>query len=231
MIKRIPYDTLYHADHGWLSSRFHFSFAEYRDPDNMHFGVLRVMNDDVIAPKTGFGTHPHHDMEIVTYIISGALTHEDSLGNRETLRSGDVQYMSAGTGIMHSEMNESDMPVHLIQTWIVPQAKGLRPRYGSDRFESSQRKNRWLHFAGPDESDAPIKLYQDANLYAAEIRKGESLPFGLESGRQLYVKVMEGAVHMNGVLLETGDAAEVVDELLHFEPEEHTHLLLVEMLV
>lgn len=230
MIRRIPFDTLYHADHGWLRSRFHFSFAEYRNPDNIRFGQLRVMNDDIIAPGTGFGKHPHNDMEIITYIISGELTHEDSMGNRETLRRGDVQYMSAGTGITHSETNEGEIPVHLIQTWIFPRLKDLAPRYGSIRFAEADRKNRWLHFAGPDGGNTPVQLHQDANMFATELETGMELLFELPDDRQLYVKIMEGAVSLNGVQLERGDAAEIFGERrLLFMSLEAVHILLVEM--
>ncbi len=229
MIHRIPYETLYLAEHGWLTSRFHFSFAEYRNPSNVHFGQLRVMNDDVIQPGEGFGKHPHNDMEIITYVISGELTHEDSMGHRETLGRGAVQYMSAGTGVIHSEMNEGSVPVHLIQTWIFPRAKNLQPRYGSVRFTEADRRNRWLHFAGPDGGETPVQLHQDANMYAAQLEAGETLVFHVDTGRQLYVKVMEGTAVVNGITLETGDAAEVTEEVLLFSTDSQAHLLSVEM--
>jgi redox-sensitive bicupin YhaK (pirin superfamily) len=190
---------------------------------------LRVMNDDVIAPGSGFDMHPHNDMEIITYVISGELTHVDSMGHRETIGRGDVQYMSAGTGIMHSETNEGSVPVHLIQTWIFPRAKHLKPRYGSVRFLEAQRANRWLHFAGPDGADTPVQLHQDANLYAAELKHGNTLTFEPGAQRQLYVKVMEGDVMMNGVALAHGDAAEAANETLSFSADDYAHLLLIEM--
>jgi len=229
MIRRIPFESLYLAEHGWLRSRFHFSFAEYRNPDNVHFGVLRVMNDDVIAPGSGFDMHPHNDMEIVTYVISGELTHEDSMGHRETLGRGDVQYMSAGTGVLHSETNEGREPVHLIQTWIFPRARHLKPRYGSVRFSKTERENRWLRFAGPDGDDTPVQLHQDVNLYAAELSSGKTLTFETGEDRQLYVKVMEGDVIMNGIALGQGDAAEAAGETLRFVAAAYAHLLVVEM--
>lgn len=229
MIRRIPFESLYLAEHGWLTSRFHFSFAEYRNADNVRFGPLRVMNDDIIAPGEGFGMHPHNDMEIVTYVISGELTHEDSMGHRETLGRGEVQYMSAGTGLLHSETNEGTVPVHLIQTWIFPRAKHLPPRYGSVRFAAAERRNRWLHFAGPDGGETPVQLHQDANMYAAELEAGQPLAFDVGEGRQLYVKVMEGVVRVNGVVLAQGDAAEVTDESLLFSADAYAHLLTVEM--
>jgi len=188
----IPFNRLYAVNHGWLQSRFHFSFAEYQDRENMHFGVLRVMNDDIIAPHTGFGTHPHHDMEIITYVLSGELTHQDSMGNAESLGRGSIQYMSAGTGVSHSEKNEGDVPVHLIQTWILPSHKGMLPRYGSKVFDAKARYNKWLHLIAPEGTPGVISIYQDANMFVSELDQKSTLGFTLKAGRQLYVKVMEG---------------------------------------
>lgn len=229
MIKHIPFDSLYRADHGWLKSRFHFSFAEYMNPDNIHYGPLRVMNDDLIRGNSGFGAHPHHDMEIITYIIRGELTHQDSMGHRESLGRGAIQYMSAGTGVTHSETNEGKDEVHLIQTWILPALKGLIPQYGSKRFDKEERHNRWLHLVGPEGSGAGIHIYQDASMYASEIDAGKALDFDLKKGRQLYLKVMEGRADVNGILFGPGDAAEVEDETLEVSAVTDTHLLLVEM--
>lgn len=229
MIKKVPFDSLYLADHGWLKSRFHFSFAEYRNPDNIHYGPLRVMNDDIVAAHQGFGTHPHENMEIISYVIRGELTHEDSMGNRESIGRGAVQYMSAGTGVMHSEMNEGDEEVRLIQTWIVPKERDRTPQYGSKEFDFSERHNRWLHLVGPEWSDAAITIYQDANMFASEIDAKKSLVFDLQADRQLYVKVMEGHGTINDTLFAAGDAAEVEDETLNIVATSDLHLLLVEM--
>lgn len=229
MLKHIPFETLYLADHGWLKSRFHFSFAEYRNPDNIRYGPLRVMNDDWINGNTGFGTHPHNDMEIITYVLRGELTHQDSMGHKESLGRGAVQYMSAGTGVMHSEMNEGDAVVHLIQTWIIPQKKGLTPQYGSKTFDYSERHNKWLHLVGPEWSKSAITIYQDANMFVSEIDAGATLTFELYPDRQLYLKVMEGSGVINGVAFRQGDAAEVTDEHLKIEAQSDLHLLLVEM--
>lgn len=229
MLRHIPYDSLYKADHGWLKSRFHFSFAEYRDMDNIRYGPLRVMNDDIIAAHSGFETHPHHDMEIITYVVRGKLTHQDSMGHKESLDRGAIQYMSAGTGITHSEMNEEDEETHLIQTWIIPQEKGLNPQYGSMVFEPEERLNRWLHLVGPKGSGSHINIYQDASLYAAEIDAGKKLDFNLTQDRQLYLKVMEGQAQINTVRFKQGDAAEISDENLDIKAVENVHLLLVEM--
>lgn len=229
MIKKIPFSSLFLADHGWLKSRFHFSFAEYRNPDNIHYGPLRVMNDDRINGMTGFGTHPHNDMEIITYVLKGELTHQDSMGHKESLGRGAVQYMSAGTGVTHSEMNEGDQEVHLIQTWIIPSAKGLTPQYGSKAFDLHERHNRWLHLVGPEWSNSAITIYQDANMFASEIDAGKRLSFELQPDRQLYLKVMEGSGIINGIVFGQGDAAEVADESLAIEATSDLHLLLVEM--
>lgn len=229
MIQHIPFLSLYLADHGWLKSRFHFSFAEYFNKDNMHFGVLRVMNDDLIAPHSGFGEHPHSDMEIVSYVLRGELTHQDSMGNKESLGRGAIQYMSAGTGVTHSELNEGDDEAHLIQTWILPRAKNLAPHYGSMTFDPEQRHNTWLHLIGPEGTGAAIHLSQDANLFVGEIDAGNSLTFTVESGRQLFVKVMEGEGKINGISFMPGDAAEVEGEPIIVEAGSRAHLLLVEM--
>jgi len=229
MLKHIPYNSLYTADHGWLKSRFHFSFAEYYNPDNINYGSLRVMNDDIIEAKTGFGTHPHRDMEIITYVIRGELTHKDSMQNKETLSRGNVQYMSAGTGITHSEMNDSEDELHLIQTWILPQQNALTPKYGSKTFSLDERQNKWLHLVGPQESKSHINIYQDASMYVSEIDDNKKLTFDLQAQRQLYIKLLEGKARINGVIFEAGDAGELQDEDLDVEAIEGTHILLVEM--
>lgn len=231
MIKHIPFESLHVSSQGWLESRFHFSFAEYHNPQNMNFGVLRVMNDDVIAPYTGFGTHPHRDMEIFTYVLEGELTHEDSMGNKETLQAGDIQYLSAGTGIYHSEKNEGDAPVRLIQTWIVPHTKGLTPRYGSYKRDKALHHNQWQHLFGADNSGAVIDLYQDTNVYAVEQDKDIESKFVLGNGRQAYLKVMEGSIVLNGKSLAFGDSAEIMDEMIEIKASTDAHLLLIEMAI
>lgn len=229
MLKHIPFDSLYTAEHGWLTSHFHFSFAEYRNMDNVRFGSLRVMNDDLIQPHSGFGTHPHRDMEIVTYVLSGELTHMDSMGNKESLGRGAVQYLSAGTGITHSETNEADEVIHLIQTWIIPEAKNLEPQYGSRSFEVQERKNRWLHLVGPKGSDAPISIYQDASMYACELDDTKNIAFEVGTARQVYLKMMEGSAEINGNVFGPGDAAEVIGEDIMITGISNPHILLVEM--
>ena len=226
MITCIPYETLYESQQGWLQSRFHFSFAQYHNPENIHFGVLRVMNDDVIAPKRGFEMHPHRDMEIFTYVLEGELTHKDSMGNEETLYAGDIQYMSAGSGVLHSEKNESNAPLHLIQTWIIPNQKGVTPRYGSYRYMPSKRTNQWEHLFG---QKGLITLYQDVNVYASYLEATQSLDFDVMPQRKAYLKVMQGEMLLNGKALKSGDSAEIFLETIHLEALSNTHILLIEM--
>ena len=229
MMKHIPFRSLYRAEHGWLESRFHFSFAEYHNRDNMHYGALRVMNDDIIQAHTGFGTHPHRDMEIITYIIRGELTHEDSMGNKESLGRGAMQYLSAGTGITHSERNESDEVVHLIQTWILPSVKDKTPQYGSKVYDDDARHNQWLHLIAPEGTKNVTNIYQDANMYVTELDNGTKLHFELPSDRQAYLKVMEGEVRINDFVCREGDATEIEDEDIVLKGISHAHVLMVEM--
>ena len=229
MMRHIPFKSLYKAQHDWLTTRFHFSFAEYHNSDNMHYGALRVMNDDFIQAHRGFDTHPHNDMEIITYILSGELTHQDSMGNKESLGRGCMQYLSAGTGITHSEKNEGDEVVHVIQTWILPQAKGLEPQYGSKIFTFEDRHNKWLHLIAPEGTPNITNIYQDANMYVSELDSGKVLTFKLKKSRQIYLKVLEGEVSINGFVFREGDAAEVENENLRVKALYKTHIMLIEM--
>jgi redox-sensitive bicupin YhaK (pirin superfamily) len=229
MIKHIPFDSLYHSQQGWLKSRYHFSFAEYHNTKNTRYGVLRVLNDDLIAPHSGFGMHPHSDMEIISYVVDGALTHEDNLHNKQTLHRGDMQYMSAGTGVTHSEVNDGDKEVRLLQLWIYPETKGLKPDYGSKTYDRAQRYNHWLHLAGPKTSGADVTINQDANVYVSEFDAGETMEFQLAEGRQAYLKLIEGSIELGALSMQRGDAAEVYGEPLKIKALEAAHLLLVEM--
>eukprot|EP00924_Labyrinthula_sp_SR-Ha-C_P002751 snap_masked-scaffold_13-processed-gene-6.26-mRNA-1 protein AED:0.01 eAED:0.01 QI:0/-1/0/1/-1/1/1/0/271 len=178
----------------WLKSRFHFSFAEYNDWDNSNFGVLRVMNDDLVQPSRGFGTHPHQDMEIMTYIVNGDLTHQDSTGNKETLGRGSVQFMTAGTGVYHSERNDNPTtPLRFIQMWVVPRQRGLEVNYGSYKGELQKRSSKIQHLASDVKSEAntPIKVNQDVNLHVSELKEGEAVSFKIAKGRQAYFLMVE----------------------------------------
>ena len=219
------------SDLGWLHSRFHFSFAKYRNLDNVNFGVLRVLNDDIIEPGSGFDTHPHKDMEIITYVIEGELTHKDSMGNGETLKRGEVQYMSAGRGISHSEYNlNKDKKLRLLQIWIYPPQKELASLYGSCRFKQEESKNKLLNIVSSQKGGAKIKIYQDVNIFVSRLDKGKSLDFDIAGGRQLYFVQIEGSSSINGVRLDFGDAAEIVDERqLDIKALEKAHFLFIEM--
>jgi len=205
-----------HADHGWLDSWHTFSFAEYHDPEHMGFRGLRVINEDVVAPGQGFGLHPHRDMEIVTLVLSGALEHKDSLGNGEVLRPGELQRMTAGSGILHSEFNPSDRdPVHLYQIWIKPAQKGLPPSYEQRAFEPAARKNRLQLVAAPAGIKAfggALALQTDARLYLGRLEAGTELAHELAHGRHAWLQVLGGQLKANGKELSTGDAVALSDE-------------------
>jgi redox-sensitive bicupin YhaK (pirin superfamily) len=202
-----------HANHGWLNSRFTFSFAEYFDPEFVEFRTLRVMNDDRIAGGAGFPTHPHRDMEIVTYVLEGALAHKDSMGNGSTIRPGDVQYMSAGTGVTHSEFNASDkQPVHMYQIWMFPDRRGYKPAYDQKHFDAAEKRGKLRLVASPDGREGSVQIRQDNELYATVLAPGETVKHALKPGRHAYVQVARGSVTLNGVKLATGDGAAVSRE-------------------
>lgn len=193
-------------DHGWLDTRHTFSFADYWDPEHVNFRSLRVLNEDRVAPAAGFGTHGHNDMEIVSYVLAGSLAHKDSMGNGSTIVPGDVQYMSAGTGVRHSEFNASQSePVHFVQIWIVPDRRGYAPRYGQKRFEAAEKRGKLRLVASATGQDGSIELRQDVSLYATVLGVGESVPLGIAEGRHLWVQVLRGSAEVNGQRLEAGD--------------------------
>lgn len=200
-----------YANHGWLQSYHSFSFAEYYDRDHMHFSALRVINDDIIAPGLGFGMHPHRDMEIITYILDGALQHKDSLGNGSVIQAGDVQRMTAGTGIVHSEFNASgEHQVHLLQIWVMPESAGLTPGYEEQHFGTEQKLNRWcLIAAHPQQitSAQPVlTVHQDMKLYATVMQQEFNLPYTIEDARSVYLHVARGRIDIGGTQLDSGDA-------------------------
>ncbi|PRM90221.1 hypothetical protein CJ671_03675 [Aliarcobacter cryaerophilus] len=228
MIKKLQKENMGKSNLGWLQSRFHFSFAEYRNPANMHFGVLRVLNDDLIQAKTGFDTHPHDNMEIISYIVDGEITHKDSMGNSETLKKGEVQYLSAGDGIFHSERNESDKILRLLQIWIIPPKKGLPRLYGSKRYTKEQRDNKFLNIVSSQDGNSDIKIYQDVNIYVSEFDK--ELEFEIKEGRQIYFVQIEGSSNINGTILDFGDAMEITNEdKIVINPISKSHILFIEM--
>ena len=203
-----------YADHGWLQTFHSFSFADYRDPDHMGFGPLRVINEDRIAPGMGFGAHSHHDMEIITYVLDGELSHKDSINHdaaAAVIRPGDVQRMSAGTGVRHSEFNQSAQTTHLLQIWIEPNVRGIVPSYEEKRFGAEERRGRLRLVASPDGAEGSVKIHQDARLYIGSFTGEESAALPLEKGRRAYVHVARGEVDVNATRLLTGDAAKLED--------------------
>lgn len=202
-----------HADHGWLDTNHTFSFAGYRDPDWMGFRSLRVMNEDRIAPGSGFPPHDHHDMEIVTLVLAGALRHEDSLGSGEVLHPGEVQVMTAGTGITHSEFNPSESePGHFYQLWLFPREKGLKPSYQQAEFSPELQAGRFQPVVSADGIDGSLVIQQDATIYLGEAAAGETLNHPLAAGRHAWVQVLAGSGTVNGLSLNTSDGAAISDE-------------------
>ena len=200
------------ADHGWLKSYHSFSFADYFDPQFVEFGPLRVINEDRVQAGGGFATHGHRDMEIISYILSGELAHQDSIGNGSTIRPGDVQMMSAGTGVRHSEFNASAAePVHFLQIWILPSTLGLPPSYEETRFSAEEKRGRLRLIASPDRSEGSVRIHQDARVYAGLIDAAENAALESAPNRRLYVHVARGKVTANGVALAAGDALRITD--------------------
>lgn len=229
MVRRIEHNKMGKSNKGWLNSIFHFSFAEYYNPQNLSFGVLRVINDDLVEAGRGFGTHPHQNMEIVSYVVEGELTHEDSMGNAHTLKRGEVQYMSAGTGVYHSELNQANYTSRFIQIWIMPDKAGYEPNYGDYRFAWNDRRNEWLQIVTGSKGDAPIKIHQDANLYVVELDKDREIKFRVESGRQAYLVQIEGCSVINDVAMNPKDGLEAIEEDIQIKASEKSHILVVEM--
>ena len=201
------------ADHGWLQSFHSFSFADYFDPSQMGFGPLRVINEDRVAPGTGFGTHGHRDMEIISYVLDGALAHRDSMGNGSVIRPGDVQRMSAGRGVRHSEFNhEKERATHFLQIWIEPNVRGIAPGYEERRFEVADKRGRLALIASADGRDGSVTIHQDASVYAGLFDDAERARLTIAPGRRLYVHAARGEIAVNGHRLATGDAARFSDE-------------------
>jgi quercetin 2,3-dioxygenase len=202
-----------HANHGWLDTYHTFSFSTYRDSRHMGFRALRVMNEDYVAAGEGFGTHPHHDMEIVTYVLDGALEHKDSMGNGEVLHPGEFQRMTAGTGITHSEFNPSQAePVHLYQIWLYPEKKGLDPSYEQKQFPTPELKNRLRLVASPAAEDGSLLIHQDARIFLAQLTQGHEVNHTIGASRHAWLQVLKGSVSVNGHDLETSDGAAVSEE-------------------
>jgi quercetin 2,3-dioxygenase len=234
MMKTIKYqsESRGSADHGWLQSRFSFSFAEYYNPERMNFGALRVINDDVIAAGKGFGTHPHQNMEIVTIPLSGALEHKDSMGNTSVIRTGDVQIMSAGTGVQHSEFNHSsDEPVTLLQIWVLPDKKNITPRYDQKSFALDKLDNRFLEIVSSTVNNESVWINQDASFYLGKFSKNNPVLHQIKSeDRGLYIFVIDGKIEVDGETLSKRDALGVWDGTeIKIEVKENSFLLMIEV--
>ena len=213
MITVRPSDERGHFDFGWLDTRHTLSFGDYHDPAHMGFRSLRVINEDRVAPARGFGMHPHRNMEIVTYVLDGALQHKDSMGNGEVLRPGEVQRMSAGTGILHSEFNPSPTePVHLLQIWLLPESAGIEPSYEQRDFSDQLNKHGLTLIASPDGRDGSVSIHQDAKIYAARLPADEGIEHEIDPGRHAWLQIIRGGVDVNGQALHEGDAAAISDE-------------------
>ncbi|MFY0580291.1 pirin family protein [Cystobacter fuscus] len=201
-----------HANHGWLDSHHTFSFGDYFDPSAMGFRALRVINEDRVAARSGFGAHPHRDMEIITYVLDGQLEHRDSLGSVGVLRAGEMQRMTAGTGVRHSEMNNSDEEVHFLQIWILPEREGLTPGYEQKEFPLAERQGKFRLVVSPEGQDGSLKVHQDLRLYSTVLGQGEKTDYTLAPGRHAWLQVARGAGTLNGVALKAGDGVAVSEE-------------------
>jgi hypothetical protein len=231
MVKVRRSDERGKAEQGWLSSRHTFSFSEYQDPQHMGFRALRVINEDRVAAGEGFDTHPHRDMEIVTYLIEGAIQHKDSMGNGSVIRPGEVQRMTAGTGVEHSEFNDSkEKPVHFLQIWILPEKKGLKPGYEQKAFAESTRKNNLKLVASPNGRDGSVTVHQDASIFSGLLEKGASVEHLLQAARHAWLQLIRGKIEVNGKSLQAGDGAAVSDERsLRISASEPSELLLFDL--
>ena len=214
MIDVIQAETRGSADHGWLKARHTFSFANYYDPTRIQFGNLRVINEDRVAPGQGFGTHPHRDMEIITYIIDGAVEHKDSMGNGTVIKAGEIQRMTAGTGVLHSEFNPSDdEELHLLQIWILPEKNALEPGYEQSMFNREDKLNRLRLVGSRDGRDGSLTIHQDVDLYASVLQKGQTLTHEVGSGRKIFIQVIRGNIAVNDQSLAAGDGAQLENEV------------------
>ena len=203
------------ANFGWLDSRHTFSFGEYHDPQHMGFRTLRVINDDLISGGQGFGTHPHRDMEIISYVVEGALEHRDSMGNGDVIRPGDVQVMTAGTGLTHSEFNpDPKTTTRLLQIWIMPEKRGIKPRYDQKTFPAAEKKNRLKLLVSHDGRDGSLAIHQDAAMFASILDAGKNLHHEISPGRHAWIQVVTGEIEVNGITLSRGDGAAVSNEKL-----------------
>lgn len=229
MLMKIDSGNLGENLNEWLSSKFHFAFSDYCDPMNISFGVLRVINDDVLSPGRGFDSHPHSDMEIISYVVDGELTHEDNIGNKTTLVKGQFQCMSAGEGIWHSEFNYGNGLLRFIQIWIFPSQKCIQPKYSHERGSWNKRKGRWYHGVSSDNGNGVLKINQDADIYVTEIETGMEIVFDVAETRQAYLVQLEGKSLINDIEMFSQDGMKIIEEMITIKSLEKSHILLVDM--
>ena len=231
MMQVIRSDERHYADHGWLQTYWHFSFDTYHDPENMRWGALRVFNDDVIQPGQGFPMHGHSDMEIITCVLEGALEHQDSMGNRGVIHPGEVQVMSAGTGVKHSEYNHSkEAPLHLLQLWVLPRTKKLTPRWEQKQFAAAERAGKLLPVVSSGEVPGTLAIDQDAAIYLSSLKTGEKVAHRSRAERKAYLFVIAGGVTLNGETLAAGDQARIADEAeLRVRASANAEVILLDM--
>lgn len=231
MIDVIRSDSRGAADHGWLKSKHTFSFADYHNPQRMGFAKLRVVNEDWIEPGKGFGTHPHRDMEIVTYMIDGALEHKDSMGNGSVIKPGELQRMTAGTGVLHSEFNQSaDDKAHLLQIWILPERNGLEPGYEQKLFPADEKRNKWCLVGSRDGRDGSLTIHQDVSLYSTVLDANKAIDYEFEGRRRGFLQVVKGAIEIDGEQLVAGDAIATQDQAaMKIDATENSELLFFDM--
>lgn len=231
MITKIPYESLGHVETSWLNARHHFSFGYYNNPARVHFGALRVVNDDIVAPKAGFDDHPHQNMEIITFIREGELTHKDSMGNKGTIKAGDVQVMSAGAGVVHAELNDGDVPVNLYQIWIIPKEKNTKASYAQRSFRGGDVKEGMTLLASGIAEDKDVDalyIHQNAAVWSGQLQKGTEVTQPLR--QNAYVLASQGSVTINGVELQKGDAAEVTgQDSISITANDNAEILLLEI--
>jgi hypothetical protein len=230
MIKIIHSDQRHFSDFGWLKTYWLFSFSSYYDPDNIQFGALRVFNDDVVEPGMGFPTHPHEEMEIITVVLEGEMTHKDSMGNKSVIQEGDVQRMSAGTGLTHSEFNLANKPVHFYQIWIFPDEKGLSPSYEQKRFESASWKNILLPVASGQEIPNTVTFHTNATIYLADLDTGKNIMFKATESRRIFIYLTNGELTVNGQLLREKEQARMdLEDNIHIEALKPASLILIDV--
>lgn len=231
MLRKISSSQMGSGYHEWLNSLFHFSFADYYNPKNMNYGVLRVLNDDLVQPKSGFDPHPHRNMEIISYVVEGQLTHGDNLGNKRSVKRGDIQYMSAGTGVIHSEYNLGNETLRFLQLWIIPDQKNHEPSYGDFHFEEANRYNQWLEVVSSKMGNAPIKINQDVHIYVTELSDQKEISMTVNLNRQAYLVLIEGEAVINDISLSMRDALEIKEETIHIRSIGKSHYLVIEMAI